>query len=91
MYNDLIGKDYKVYIGKTKKGEIDFVATKNNITKYIQVCYKLEEESTIEREFGAFNEIEGNNKYVISLDNEDYSKNGIKHINIFDFLMNDDF
>lgn len=91
VYNDLIGKDYKVYIGKTKKGEIDFVATKNNITKYIQVCYKLEEESTIEREFGAFNEIEGNNKYVISLDNEDYSKNGIKHINIFDFLMNDDF
>ena len=91
VYNDLIGKDYKVYIGKTKKGEIDFVATKNNITKYIQVCYKLEEESTIEREFGAFNEIESNNKYVISLDNEDYSKNGIKHINIFDFLMNDDF
>ena len=91
VYNDLIGKDYKVYIVKTKKGEIDFVATKNNITKYIQVCYKLEEESTIEREFGAFNEIEGNNKYVISLDNEDYSKNGIKHINIFDFLMNDDF
>ena len=91
VYNDLIGKDYKVYIGKTKKGEIDFVATKNNITKYIQVCYKLEEESTIEREFGAFNDIEGNNKYVISLDNEDYSKNGIKHINIFDFLMNDDF
>lgn len=91
VYNDLIGKDYKVYIGKTKKGGIDFVATKNNITKYIQVCYKLEEESTIEREFGAFNEIEGNNKYVISLDNENYSKNGIKHINIFDFLMNDDF
>ena len=91
VYNDLIGKDYKVYVGKTKKGEIDFVATKNNITKYIKVCYKLEEESTIEREFGAFNEIEGNNKYVISLDNEDYSKNGIKHINIFDFLMNDDF
>lgn len=91
VYNDLIGKDYKVYVGKTKKGEIDFVVTKNNITKYIQVCYKLEEESTIEREFGAFNEIEGNNKYVISLDKEDYSKNGIKHINIFDFLMNDDF
>ena len=90
VYNDLIGKDYKVYIGKTKKGEIDFVATKNNITKYIQVCYKLEEESTIEREFGAFNEIEGNNKYVISLDNEDYSKNGIKHINIFDFLKYND-
>ena len=87
VYNELIYRGYEVKIGKTYKGEIDFVATKNNITKYIQVCYKLEEESTIEREFGAFNEIEGNNKYVISLDNEDYSKNGIKHINIFDFFL----
>ena len=26
VYNDLIGKDYKVFIGKTKKGEIDFIA-----------------------------------------------------------------
>ena len=26
VYNDLIGKDYKVFIGKTKKGKIDFIA-----------------------------------------------------------------
>ena len=30
-------------------------------------------------------------KYVISIDKEDYGSNGIKHLNIFDFLMNDDF
>lgn len=30
-------------------------------------------------------------KYVISKDIEDYSQNGIKHLNIFDFLMNDEF
>ena len=92
VYNDLISKDYNVYIGKTNKGEIDFIATKNNKTKYIQVCYKLEKNETIQREFSAFNEIDDNyEKYVISLDKKDYSRNGVKHINIFDLLLNDNF
>ena len=92
VYNDLISKDYKVYIGKTKKGEVDFIASKNNNVKYIQVCYKLEDEKTIEREFSAFNDINDDNlKYVISLDKKDYSKDNIKHINIFDLLMDDNF
>lgn len=91
VYNDLIGKDYKINIGKTKKGEIDFVVSKNNVQKYIQVCYKLEKEETIEREFGAFKFIDSNQKYVISLDKENYSRDGINHINIFDFLLNDEF
>lgn len=92
VYNDLISKDYKVYIGKTKKGEIDFIASKNNKIKYIQVCYKLDKDETREREFSAFNEIIDNNeKYVISLDKDDYSKDDIKHINVFDLLMNDEF
>lgn len=30
-------------------------------------------------------------KYIITLSKEDYSNNGIKQINIFDFLMNDNF
>ena len=71
---------------------MDFVATKNKDLKYIQVCYSLSEEETKEREFGAYIGIDDSyTRYVISLDEEDYSRNGIKHINIFDFLMNDDF
>lgn len=92
IYNELINKGYKVYVGKTTKGEIDFIASKNKNIKYIQACYELSNESTREREFSAFENIQDNyQKYVISKDNEDYSCNGIKHINIFDFLMNDDF
>lgn len=92
VYNDLISKGYEVYIGKTKKGEVDFVSTKNKDLKYIQVCYTLSSKETIEREFGAYAGIDDSYlKYVISLDEEDYSRNGIKHINIFDFLMNDEF
>ena len=92
VLNELIAKNYKVYTGKTKKGEIDFIAIKNNEMKYIQVCYELSSEDTINREFSAFDEIDDNNdKIIISMDTNDFSKDGIKHINIFDFLMNDEF
>ena len=91
VYNDLIGKGYKVFIGKTKKGEIDFIASKNNKFKYIQVCFDLSDESTRIREFNAFDDIDDNNKYIITLTKKDYSTNDVKQINIFDFLMNDEF
>lgn len=92
VYNELINRGYNVYIGKTSKGEIDFIATKNKDIKYIQVCYDLSNEETRNREFGAFNSIGDNYpRYVISKDTENYSQNGIKHLNIFEFLMNEDF
>ena len=92
VYNDLIGKDYKVYVGKTKKGEIDFIASKNNKFKYIQVCYDLSTEETRKREFDAFKELdESTDKYIITLTKENYSKEDIKQIYIYDFLMIDDF
>ena len=91
VYNDLIGKDYKVYIGKTKKGEIDFVAIKNNITKYIQVCYDLTNEETRKREVNAFNEFESDEKYIITMDKNKYDIGKINVVNIFDLLMNEKF
>ena len=92
IYNELINKGYEVYIGKTFKGEIDFIASKDKSIKYIQACYDLSNEETRNREFRAFDNIDDNYpRYVISKDSEDYSQKGIKHLNIFDFLMNDDF
>lgn len=92
IYNELINKGYEVYIGKTPKGEIDFIASKDKNIKYIQACYDLSNEETRNREFRAFDNIDDNYpKYVISKNSEDYSQRGIKHLNIFDFLMNDDF
>ena len=49
-------------------------------------------DNTIEREFGAYKSIEDNYpKYVISLDKIDLSRDGIIHLNLIDFLLNDDF
>ena len=92
VYNELQIKGYDVYTGKTKKGEIDFVATKPNKKIYIQVAYTLVDENTKNREFNAYNYINDNYpKYVISLDKLNYEYNGIKHINLIDFLLDDDF
>lgn len=93
VYNELVSKKYEVYIGKTKTGEVDFIAKKDGNVKYIQVTYELNDnEKTIEREFGAFKSINDNYpKYVISLDKKDYSRDGIKHLNLINFLMSEEF
>ena len=93
VYNELINRNYEVYIGKTKNGEVDFLAKKDGIIKYIQVTYEMKENiETIEREFGAYKSIEDNYpKYVISLDKIDLSRDGIIHLNLIDFLLGGDF
>lgn len=89
VYNELLERGYEVYIGKTKEGEIDFIATKTEEKIYLQVAYLLDKESTIEREFGAFCGINDDvPKYVLSLDKKDLSRNGIIHKNIIDWLLN---
>lgn len=93
VYNELINRNYEVYIGKTKNGEVDFLVKKDGDIKYIQVTYEMKgNESTIEREFGAYKSIEDNYpKYVISLDKIDLSRDGIIHLNLIDFLLSDEF
>lgn len=93
VYNELISRNYEVYIGKTKNGEVDFIAKKDGNIKYIQVTYEMKgNNNTIEREFGAFKSIEDNYpKYVISLDKVDLSRDGIIHLNLIEFLLSEDF
>ena len=90
VFNELITRGYEVYIGKTKKGEIDFIATKTKEKLYFQVAYYLKDEKVIEREFSAFNDIDDNYpKYVLSMDKCDFSQNGIIHKNLIDWLLED--
>ena len=93
VYNELINRNYEVYIGKTKNGEVDFLAKKDGNIKYIQVTYEMKSnDNTIEREFGAYKSIEDNYpKYVISLDKIDLSRDGIIHLNLIDFLLSEEF
>jgi len=87
VFMELLTRGYEVYIGDFRNGEIDFVVLKNNAVCYIQVAYLLISKDTQEREFGVYDKIKLNgNKYVMSLDTIDMSHNGIKHLNIVDWL-----
>ena len=88
VYNELISRGYDVYIGKTDNGEIDFVVDNFGDRFYVQVADYLSSDQVIEREFGAYKYIEDNYpKYVITMDKLDYSRDGIIHKNIIDFLL----
>lgn len=87
VYLELLRRGYQVTVGKAGEQEIDFVCEKSDQKLYVQVCYLLAAEDTIQREFGAYDSIRDNfPKYVVSLDEFDLSRNGIKHKNIRDFL-----
>ncbi len=88
VYNQISRLGYDINIGKLKDKEIDFVCKKNNEKIYIQVTYVLSDQKVIDREFGNLLKIKDNfPKFVISSDKfKVQTYEGIKHINIIDFL-----
>lgn len=89
VFLELKRRGYKVYIGKLDSNEIDFVAEKKGNKVYIQVAYKLENEQTVDREFGNLLAVDDQYpKYVVTMDEfwKD-SIEGVKHLYISDFLL----
>lgn len=85
---EILRREYNCTVGKINGQEIDFVCQKQGNIVYIQVSYLLASEETIHREFDVFYKIPDNfPKYVVSLDEIDISRDGIKHMNIIDFLL----
>lgn len=92
VYLELLRRNYKVTVGRNGDKEIDFVCDRQGEKLYIQVCYLLASDETVRREFGAYDSIRDNYpKYVVSLDEFDMSRNGIKHRNIRDFLLEEEW
>lgn len=92
VYMELVRRGYSVTVGKTGTKEIDFVCDKRGEKVYVQVAYLLADESTVNREFGVYDTIRDNfPKYVVTMDEIDMSRNGIKHRNIRDFLTADEW
>lgn len=92
VYNHLLYMGYKVKTGAIGPNEIDFIGEKRAENVYIQVALQLNEQSTIDREFGNLLKIQDNYpKFVIT--NDSFTGNsykGIKHMNIRNFLLLND-
>lgn len=85
---ELLRRNFKVFVGKKDESEIDFIAERNGVKIYVQVAYLLASEETVRREFSVYDSIKDNfPKYVVSMDEFDFSCNGIIHRNIRDFLL----
>jgi len=92
VYLELLRRGYKVTVGKSGEREIDFVCAMGGEKLYVQVTYLLASEETVRREFGVYDGIADNYpKYVVSLDEFDMSRDGIKHRNLRDFLLAEDW
>ena len=90
VYIELLRRGYEVKVGDINGKEVDFVCNKADRKIYIQVTYLLSGKETVKREFGSLRAIgDDYEKYVLSMDNLDFSNAGIKHMNIIEFLKND--
>lgn len=92
VYLELVRRNHSVYVGKHNDKEIDFVTIDSNGRKYYQVTQSLVDEKTQERELAPFASIGDHyEKIIITADtNLIKDANGIRIINIIDFLLGDE-
>ncbi len=87
-YHELLRRGYDVRIGRIKEKEVDFVCERGDERLYVQVAYLMESEETREREFSALMAVPDQYpKMVLSLDQVDFSSNGIAHRYLPEYLV----
>jgi predicted AAA+ superfamily ATPase len=89
IFLELKKRGGQVYIGKAGNKEVDFVHTdKQGYITYYQASYSVRNEETLERELSAFNAIkDANLKILLTLDPEEPVHNGIRQINVINWLL----
>ena len=95
VYLELLRRGYEVYIGKYDDLEVDFVAKKPENTIYYQVALTTrgeyeEDNNILDRELLPLKKINDNYpKYILTMDEDlDADFDGIKKINVLDWLLN---
>jgi predicted AAA+ superfamily ATPase len=88
VYLELLRRGYRVNIGKLGGKEIDFVATKQNTKEYYQVALTALDERVQERELDPLRRVGDNYpKYLLTLDFVSGDYEGIKQVNLIDWLL----
>jgi predicted AAA+ superfamily ATPase len=88
VFLELLRRGNEVNVGKTARGEVDFIASRGNLLAYYQVSQTLMDPATLERELAQLQAIPDNYpKFILSMDNVDFSAEGIQHHNIIAWLL----
>ena len=88
VYLELVRRGFQIYVGKIYDVEVDFIAVKNGEEIYYQVAYSVLDDATLERELKPLNMIKNHNqKFLLTMDYEAVSHNGIKQQNVLEWLL----
>jgi predicted AAA+ superfamily ATPase len=89
VFLELLRRGYKIWTGTSRNSEVDFVCkTPTGNLEYFQVAWQLSNDVTVDREFGALEKIKDNYpKYLLTTDDFTMSRNGIIHLNVFNWLL----
>ena len=89
VYLELLRRGYEVHVGKVRNAEVDFIAINDEGPEYYQVAYSVVDDEVLDRELKPLDSITDHNpKYLLTMDDEPIvSHNGIKQINVLDWLL----
>ena len=89
VYLELLRRGYDVSVGKIDNLEVDFIAQNYDEKIYYQVSASILDENTKKRELNPFDHIPDHyEKVILTMDRTPIKDfNGIKNINIIDFLL----
>ena len=89
VYFELLRRGGEVFVGRTQNAEVDFMVKKyDGSIEYYQVAYTVNDEKTLNREISSLLKIkDANPKYLLTLDYDNSIIDGIKKINVIDWLL----
>lgn len=92
VFLELKRREGEAFIGKTRAGEIDFIANGANGTAYYQVAETVANPATLERELASLQSVRDNYpKYLITMDDvRPISHDGIQQVYALDWLLEQD-
>lgn len=90
VWIELKRRNYQLYTGVNGEKFFDFVAIKNRRIMYIQVVSELQDGNSINMEIEKLEGFDDTNpRYLLSLDTSNYSRRGVIHKNIVNFILED--
>lgn len=89
VYLELLRRGNKIWTGTARNTEVDFICkTPTGDLEYYQVAWQMTNESTMEREFESLEKINDNYpKFLLTSDSFTQNRSGIKHLNVFKWLL----
>ena len=90
VYLELCRRGYRVSIGKVDDLEVDFIAERGEDRAYYQVSASVLDPDTFRREITPLKKINDHfPKYILTMDEIPSGEDGIKQVNIIDFLLSE--